>query len=89
MRYFQCAKCKTLISRNDVDCYITNKTAESKDWNVTEGNLSNEICSCNSYNKHMRELDQKQFDHETIQRAYVESAGPVPSNTQLMQDLGI
>ena len=89
MRYFQCPKCKRLASLSDVNCYVTNITAESKDWIVNAPNLTNEICDCDSHDKHMRDLSQAQYDHETIQRAYVDSGGPVPSNTQLMQDLGI
>ena len=60
-------------------------------------NLSEIICEGgDGAKKRMREFKVRgnisakdQHDHEVIQRAYVESAGPVPSGTNLMTILNI
>lgn len=78
---------------NDADCHVTNHaTAEPKDWTITAGNVDNEICNCDDHKKRLRELTQPQYDHEVIQRAYIDGGqqpGDVPSGTQLMTDLNI
>jgi hypothetical protein len=71
-RYYQCSKCKALLTFDDVD--------PSYD---TPQKITTAIKHCN---RRCRELTQKQYDHEIAQRAYIGGGDP-PSGTELMQEL--
>lgn len=76
MRYFQCSKCKTLKELDETGIkYQTDSEFDSIKFNVDI------IC----HDRRMRELSKDQYDHEIIQREYVENGGPAPVNTKLME----
>ena len=53
--------------------------------NVKSENLSDIIC----HGRRMRELSKEKYDHEVIQRNYIDNKGPAPSGTDLMNKLNI
>ncbi len=71
-RYYQCSKCKKLLSFSD-----TLKSSAQ----ITE------LIKCHS--RRMRELTKNQYDHEVLQRDYIENGGPEPSGTAEMERLNV
>ncbi len=76
-RYYQCSKCKRLLSFSDIL-----KTAAQ----ITV------LVKC--HDRRMRELTDSggitgkdKYDHEVIQRDYIDGKGPAPSETVLMERL--
>ncbi len=80
MKYFQCGKDKILKQIDETDLkYQT----DSEFDNIK---FTPDIVCCD---RRMRELNKDQYDHEVIQREYVENGGPAPNGTALMGKLGI
>ncbi len=89
MKYFQCSKDKKLLELDDSK-FDTNNITQT-DGNSIEvvtikpANL-NEIICCG---RRMRKLTQDQYDHEVLQRDYVENGGSEPKDTNEMQRLNV
>ncbi len=89
MKYFQCTKCKKLIEM--IADKITSRTVNQTDggtidiYSVKPENLSEIIC----HGRRMRELTKDKYDHEIIQRDYIDGKGPAPVDTEHMKKLNI
>ncbi len=80
MKYFQCSKCKTLLSLDETAAeYQT-------DSELDNIKLTPDIMC---HDRRMRELTEDQYDHEVLQRDYVDNGGDGPSDTAEMQRLNI
>ncbi len=80
MKYFQCGKCKILKEIDETDIkYQTDSEFDNIKF------TPDVVC----HSRRLRELTKDQYDHEVVQREYIENAGPAPSGTALMGKLGI
>ena len=83
--YFQCSKCKILKSVDDIK--FETKTINQDDGGTIDitdikiENLSEIVC----HDRRMRELSKDQYDHEILQRDYIDNGGSIPKDTELMK----
>lgn len=87
--YFQCSKCKILKELDDTKFETKQITQEDDNiidiTTIKKDNLNEIIC----HDRRMRELTKDQYDHEVIQRDYIDGKGPAPSSTNLMNSLNL
>lgn len=87
MRYFQCSKDKKLKSLPDT-YFETITITQTGGTEIEKVNIKSEylteILCCG---RRMRELSKDKYDHEVLQRDYIENGGPAPKDTELMKKL--
>ena len=80
MKYFQCSKCKILKTIDETDI---------KYQTYSELDIIKFTPDITCHERRMRNLTKDQYDHEIIQRDYIDGKGPAPVNTVLMTEYNI
>ncbi len=89
MRYFQCSKDKKFKEVTDDKFETTNITQDDGNQISKVVIKSEHIAEILCCGRRMRELTEDQYDHEVLQRDYVDNGGSGPKDTKEMQRLNL